>query len=1418
MNRDYFLPLIASVFLWASWNPAIADASPQLDVIGEGVQWPDEWAVFAPMDRNDEPLPDEMLKSIPDEITVPARAELPERTIKPATLKVGPGDTKDLLGLFERQRSGNMAYLFLEIESPQDQEATFGIGGDWWVEVWMNGEPVFDTLEDGNENFPVTMLDHRFRAPLEEGTNLLAIRFITGRATSLFAIGGPAQFERAEQLARERARRLALNELPEDFHDRQVFPVETQAVATAAMDLVFPPPDGDLEAGDLVGLREMPARQLYFKEITANRGHLLDTVERRFDTPVFLRLSKSVYPWEDRHLDAILYTTPESSGDVPGGTAEVMLKSGDGTVLARHELEELSPHGLFFSIGFPETLKGSDATLEVVWRDGEEVVGRMEKPFRVAEASDVPTTGRVPLQVLNGTEATLDGAPMTVGVPFPRGALTDPAHIRLVDETGAEIPLQTKVTSRWSRFGPIRWLLCDFTVDLAGEERNLFLEYGPELERQHQEPIVVTDDGGGFPELSVGRLWAGPDGVFHQPADREDPVQVLAPEALLGGFVVHEDGKRYQVADSARHAIEELGSEKVVIRRTGVFVDPATGDEFCQYVTRLVFHRDSPVIRIFHTWIFTGDGNRDRITEMGWRFDGAGGLLPEGILGVDDSGDWMADPFVVQFDFDQYQVPGGETRTGRLPGVMAAAREDVRVVFGTKDFWQNFPSELGFEENAFTFFNWPRHNPPERLERPIAREDAFRSRFVHEGELLDFRIPDEYTTGEIFEESSSREGHWAEGKPESVNAQGIAQTEEMFLYFTGTDTSLDDAARVVRGLDQESLRTVVAPQWIAASGVFGNIHPRDVANYPDEERMFELIYTAPTRWVEQLGFYGMWLHGDYPTWSLKLSDRTVSTYRTLRKNHHDYPYRWTPFARSGDPALLKLAEAATRQMTDANFCHYATPEVDALVGPTHFRRQGWWDRSLLPWAGRSGPHRRSYTIDTDYLWDAYYLTGYGRARDVALLFTLLAPEDHNVAHGPRPTSSMMSSYLDIYQATFEPWFLSAVYEISDLYDFLYGGIEEVDRFTFAQGYDYAGHGWRGEQQKLYYFTGDDEHRRLALNNAKALTSPYRAGARIVAARAAGSGGAPADLSAFLWEQTGDRFYLGRAAAALDALHTSLYEGDIDYFQGTISPIGHGYLPLRNSRWDGPGRVLAAIHDQDNLPDPVGNPFLISGTRVESDDDQNFNFVMPRVFVKKTGADPVRLYLDVGRRPDQVYFNRFTHLEGKEVTEGEWRPPVRVEIPADDPEGTYLVELGGRIPYGDADDKARLRRRVSSFFFPIAEPDVPEVISFVSHNRGTSVEGESQGYWFFVPEGTKEFWVEFPANRNNQKLTVWNPSGEIAQQAYPVEESEERVRFTITVEPGEDGQLWRATGSSFTIDPAIPPYFSVSRSKWFLPEE
>jgi len=1372
------------------------------------VHWANEWVVFAPMARNHPLVAPEKLRSVPATIVLPGTELQPGIALTGRRVKASPGAPVDLSAEVGREK-GSTAYVFAVLESSTARAVTLGLGGDWWLQCWLNGEEIFNTGEQGNEKAPFGILNHKVPARLRAGRNVLAVRFSRGVSSAMLALGDASHFpaEQARLAALEAER--SLNTLPKTLAERLVFPAEEQAVATASWSIDLDLPDADLAAGALVGLRAMPRRQAYL-----HRGQMLDTLQRRFDEPVTIRLSKYRYPFEDRHLDAIVWTTPPQGAN-RSGRLEARLLDGAGTTLAQHQIPKLSETGWFFSLGFPPRLAGRAGALEVIWLDGQRELGRAQAPFHVSAPAEVAVSGRVPLHVINEPGAVVAGAPMTVGVPFARGALADAANVRLVDDGGAEVPVQARVTARWSRFGAVKWLLCDFTADLAGRPREFFLEYGPTVRRAQRPPLAVTATAAGFPLLDAGRLRVTARGIEFDAAGKGAPAPVFGPGALRGALVRHEDNRVFAVPADVAHAIEEIGSEKAVVRRTGWYVEEGSGKRFCQFVTRFAFHRNSPAVRIFHTWIFTGDGNRDRIREMGWRFETARAPASEGFLASFETGQWLEGSHLVQHDYQRFDLAGRSNVGGRTPGVLSAKVGAVRVLFGAKDFWQNFPSELEFDSGGFTFYNWPRHNPPASFRRPVTPDKAFLHRFAHEGRVLDFRLPNEYAEGAIWQEACGREGHWARGKPETANAQGIALTEEMFLYFTNPSVSREAAARVMHGLNDESLRAVVDPAWVAASGAFGNIHHCDREKYAEDEHLYEQVVHAPARWNERLGFYGKWLHGDVPAWNIDLEKRTVSLYRTIRKNHHGWPVGWLPYARSGDPRLLKYAEAATRQMTDSNFCHYADEAVEASLAPDYYRRQGWWLRSLLPWTGSRGPQTRTYTVDCDYIWHAYYLTGYARARDVALLFGELTKQDHVAVTQPsRITCSMLPSYLEMYQATWDPWFLDGAHTIARLHLRGYAQEKALDRLT----HESPGHFWRPADEAFHRFTGDDGYRLLALNHSVGYSSP----------RSYGFGGLWSRMSvpyitqaAYAWELTGDDYFLGRVAAYLDWARRGVYDGEPEYLRGSIVQAGTargvftGYyikqFPL----------ALGAFERAGCRPEPIPNPFFVKGDRVPGEGEDLFHFRLPEVIVRKQGNQPISLSLTAEHRDEkQPYYYEITAPGGGRYLAGTWPldfKPRTVDIAAAAPAGDYRLVMGGRVPLGGSgDDRARTMRRHGGILLPAAEPHVPEVMAFHRTPDGTRVAlgGPEIQYWFLVPEGVSEFWIEFRGGSG--RVSVWNPDRQRTWDRSYTGSSPGRVM--IHVPPGHAGRVWGASGGVFVIDPRIPPYFSTSRVKWFNPEE
>lgn len=1146
--------------------------------------------------------------------------------------------------------------------------------------------------------------------------------------------------------------------------------------------------------------------------------------QRPIEDGLELLLTRTRYPAEDGHLDAVLWL--DSDAPTPAGALRVELVNEQGDAVAEHAIDPIPGNQLFFSPPVPDALIGARGELVVTWEaDGDERA-QVRDAFYVDEPTDVERSGRIALRVPNDTGATLDSAPVTVGVPFPRGALGDERRVRLVDADGQEIPLQTEITGRWSRFGSIRWLLCHFNVDLDGEPRELHLEFGPEITRAKRDAPDIERRGQGFPQLTTERFHFDGDGLAAAPAGDGAFEPLLDAEGLLGAFVEHVHNRPYDrsramrrlvygtphvIPEDIAYEVESHGPVHTSVRQRGAFVHPATGDEFCKFDVRYLIHHDSSVVRVFFTWVYTGDSGQDRISNMGWRLPLADGLEPMGLLTSFEGGDWLEADSLLQHDHDKFDLLEGgnmaEQREGRAPGVFAAASDELRFYVGVKDFWQNFPGELEFRDGSMFVHTWPRHGKERRHVMRI--EDGHRLWFAHEGQLLDFRLPIEMTEGDFYENHSRGEPHWEHGRPESVNAQGIAKTTEMWLYVTDERTPRDDAVRTLEGLNAGSLRAVVDPQWLAYSGAFYEIHHRDTERFEEHERIFEIQSLSPLRQVERMGVYGKWVYGEL----LRSADRdeqTVSTlYRLFRKGHWGWPYSWIPFARSGDLAFFKFAEAATRMMTDVAFVHYVSDDVaDHMTSLPErrfwapyqpFRDRGWHNRNLLPWAGYWGPSARLYADGGEYLWHAYHLTGYHRAKEVLEVWAELSKIEHPDRLGRQAITEaqnrgrwsihLQKQYLEMYENTFDPWFIVAAHAIAEMH---------VHRY---ENDDWAGHPWNTGPHDFQRYTGDEDHLQFLLHSMEHITHWQNRGW-------ANTSSTLIPSTVHGYRLTGDERYLRRAAGLLDLARISTYEDEPWYYRGSHARAGVNRDSLFTSwyhRWA--PQLLRAVAEAGG---EVDDPIYMSFTYPVRDDDV--------IAIKKREGQSVPL--EVGGE------YRITTADGQLVVEGDAGEapaaqeafgtgagfededdPDRVVLPESLPTGVYHVHLGSR----------RLT-------LPISPPDTPEVLVLDDRDVGRG-RGTTQ-FWFMVPEGVDTFTLRFdnPSffRQDTRRITVWNPDGEVAWDFHQLarDHDGEDIEATVSVPEAHAGELWRVTlpgnrsSVPFTLDADLPAVLTHEPNRWF----
>lgn len=1162
--------------------------------------------------------------------------------------------------------------------------------------------------------------------------------------------------------------------------------------------------------------------EAYDDEIKDNRPNQVVAVtslqRRKLEEPLQVRLSRTVYPAADGYLDVLVQLDSRPDGPVSGSLL-VRLLDEQGSEIHSERIDSIPGDQLFFSCAFPTSLAGSGGKLQVLWdRNGNEVE-RMT-PFRVMPGEEYPDSGRIRLDLPNPLSASIAGLPQTLGVPFPRGVLYDTRHLRLVDDQGNEVPIQVRENARWSRYGSVRWILLDFVTELQGEGRHFYLEYGPGVTRGESPAISVTTQEKGFPQVDAGWIRIDHEGIALKTKTGDQ--RVLPLQALLGAFVEKVEqiqpvdwghrfmasaGPEFRIPPEVQLEVEQSGPEKMVLKISGDYLRDGHGDPFCQYVIRYVIFRNSSLIRVFHTWIFTGDGNRERIRNMGWHVPFGENMKPLGFLsGFGKDAEWLEGYYLRQEDHDQYTLfayeePNRSSRVAewmtprrpirkigsgeRAPGVMAAEGDGIRLFFGVKDFWQNFPNSLMQTNEGMTFYQWPRYGA--ERQHPVSAEkleEVWRLWFAHEGEFLSFSLPIELTEGALHVAESGPEPHIDYGRPDSVNAQGVAKTAEMWLYFTEDSVPVEASASVLEGLNDELLRAVVDPRWMMKSGAFYEVHEKDTANYPEEEKIYEQSVLSILNLVERMGIYGKWIYGDLLR-PANLDEQTGGLYRTFRKSHWGWPYSWIQFVRSGDTRFYKFAEAATRMMTDVAFCHYVSDEVREQfenmparrlwVAKQPFREIGWHNRNLVPWGGYWGPSTRMYVDKADYLWHAWLLTGYDRARDVALKWAEQTKIEMPDKMGRGPISAtpnrarwpvnLQKQYLEMYEMTFDPWFLAAAHAIAELH---------LHRWK-TEGWQ--GHPWATGPREFQRYTGDEAHQEFYLDYAHKFGDW----------QAVGWGNTPTTLipsTVYAWYLTQDDYYLCRVAGILDLAKWATYDAEEpEWYQGwyvlgmteihlLFTSWFQQYLPL----------LLELFERAGGIPEnfiPLAYP-----QRLAAKD---------RLVVEKVSEESLPVRLRGGGRI--LNSDGVVVIEGSDVS----------EIPAGTPPGFYTVE-----------PKAKL------LTLPVTPPGTREVLL---PEKGRVAFAQHFGqHWFYVPEEVSSFHIEFvntkPDRQPIRQVKIWSPSGREVwafRQRAVDHDPQEKVVATIEVPAGEFG-LWRITQGGvnsmpFVLDPQLPDAVTHSPDRW-----
>lgn len=321
--------------------------------------------------------------------------------------------------------------------------------------------------------------------------------------------------------------------------------------------------------------------------------------------------------------------------------------------------------------------------------------------------------------------------PVTTGIPWPRGRLTDVRKLVLRDTTGAAVRLQARATDHWPD-GSVRWVLLDWIAEAGKGPYRVGLGEGaavagPEVKAEESGDGFLVNTGSG---QFNARVLAGVLGWL--PGAGQD----WKDHGASGGLLVTDETGRGLTPTAAAFGVEESGPLRTCVRFRGG-IRPSISRVALRYETRLHFFAGSSAVRVELTLC---NPRRAQHPDGLWDLGDSGSVylksasfhlaLPAGAnvvccspevgaaveefatpfsLHQESSGgeNWQSTNHLnrehkVPLAYRGYKLKSGEQeRAGlRATPIATLSSGESAVGVAVEKFWQNFPMSLDISESS----------------------------------------------------------------------------------------------------------------------------------------------------------------------------------------------------------------------------------------------------------------------------------------------------------------------------------------------------------------------------------------------------------------------------------------------------------------------------------------------------------------------------------------------------------------------------------------------------------------------------------------------------------------------------------------------------------------------------------------------
>ena len=193
-------------------DAAAEKVDPAAESAPVDVEWPRVWQLFGPLPKDTEPIARDLLKTIPKQIAATGKtyAATPLATVngfldftnlyggyglKPLEPGVAPGPYPRPGTTRDRANVGTIVYAFAKIRCAKAGRLTIGAGADWWMQWYLDGKPIYDTLAPGNRKHPYAITNHVFSTEVTAGDHVLAAMVKAGSLGWCLISAGGALYE-----------------------------------------------------------------------------------------------------------------------------------------------------------------------------------------------------------------------------------------------------------------------------------------------------------------------------------------------------------------------------------------------------------------------------------------------------------------------------------------------------------------------------------------------------------------------------------------------------------------------------------------------------------------------------------------------------------------------------------------------------------------------------------------------------------------------------------------------------------------------------------------------------------------------------------------------------------------------------------------------------------------------------------------------------------------------------------------------------------------------------------------------------------------------------------------------------------------------------------------------------------------------